>query len=120
MAPGVTLTGVGAVLLMIAAAALGAVIDILLGPALGTATTILLAVGTLAATWLVRGCNLVSVVIAPPLVYFLLAVLTLLLSSDLGVTPTRLAAALVYGFPAMAIASAVGIAVASARHVAGR
>ncbi len=120
MAPGVTLTGAGAVLLMTGAGALGAATDILLGPALGTATTIMLAVGTVVAAWLVRRRNLLSVVIAPPLVYLLLIVAALLLASDIGVTLTGLAAALVYGFPAMAIATTLGVLVASGRHVAAR
>lgn len=120
MAPGVALTGTGAVLLVIIAATLGAVLDILLGPALGTATTVMLAVGTAAAAWLVRRGNLLAVVIAPPLVYLLVTVATLLLTSDTGVTLTGLAAPLVYGFPAMAIATALAVLVATVRHVAGR
>lgn len=119
-APGMTLTGVGAVLLMVVAAALGAVIDVALGPSLGLATTIMLAVGAVAAAWLVRRRNLFWVVIAPPLVYLLIAVAALLLASGLGVTLTGLAAALVYGFPAMAIATVLGVVMASVRHVAGR
>ncbi len=120
MAPGMTLTGVGAVLVMIVATALGAVIDILLGPALGIATTIMLAMGAVLAVWLVRRSSVFTVVIAPPLVYLLVGVATLLLASDIGVTLTSVAATLVYGFPAMAIASALGVAVACIRQVAGR
>lgn len=120
MAPAVTLTGTGAIVLLVVAAAVGAVIDTLLGPALGAATAIMLAVGVLAAAWLVRRRNLISVVIAPPLVYLLVAVATLLVTSDLGVTAAGVAASLVYGFPAMAIATMLGVAVAAIRHVAGR
>ncbi len=120
MAPWVTLTGVGAILLVIVAAAVGAVIDTLLGPALGTATAVMLAVGVLGASWLVRRGDLASVVIAPPLVYLLVAVATLLVSSDFGVTAAGVAAALVYGFPAMAVATMIGVVIASIRHIAGR
>lgn len=119
-APEVTLTGVGAVLLMVAAAAVGAAIDALLGPGLGTATTIMLGIATAAGAWLVRRANVASVVIAPPLVYLLLAVATLLLRSEAGVTLAGLAATLVYGFPAMAIATALGIVVVAFRRLAGR
>lgn len=120
MAPGVTLTGPGAVLLIIVAAALGAVIDLLLGPTLGIATTIMLAIGAVLAGWLVRRRDLFSVLISPPLVYLLITVVTLFLVSDLGLTLTGLAAALVYGFPAMAIATAFGVLVAGVRRAAGR
>lgn len=120
MAPGVSLTGAGAVLLLLVAGALGALIDTLLGPGLGTATTIMLAVGALAASWLVRRTNRSSVVIAPPLVYLLLAAATLLLTSGVGLTPAALAASLVYGFPAMAIATGISVAVTAGRQLAGR
>jgi hypothetical protein len=120
MTRGVTLTGAGAVLLMIVSACLGAVIDLALGPALGTTTAIMLAVGAVVAAWLVRRGAFLSVVTAPPLVYLLLAVATLLLNSDLGLTLTGLAAALVYGFPAMLIATALGLLVAALRRGTGR
>lgn len=120
MAPHLTLTGIGAILVMVVAATLGTVTDLLLGPGLGTATMIMLAVGATVAAWLVRRRNLFSVVIAPPLVYLLLTVVTTLLTSDLGVLLTGLAAPLVYGFPAMAIATALTILVASIRQVAHR
>lgn len=119
-APGVTLTGVGAIVLLIVAGAIGAVIDVLLGPALGTATTLMLAVGAVGSTWLVQRCHLASVVLSPPLVYLLLSVMVLLLASDLGVTLTGLGATLVYGFPAMAIATVLSVLVASIRHITGR
>ncbi len=107
-------------MLLIVAGAVGALIDVLLGPALGTATTVTLAVGAVGATWLVQRCHLLSVVIAPPLVYLLLSVGVLLVTSDPGVTLTGLAATLVYGFPAMAIATALSVLVAAIRHVASR
>lgn len=120
MAPGVTLTGVGAVLIMIVATGLGAVIDNLVGPALGTATAIMLSIGVLVAVWLVRRGNLSPVVLAPPLVYTLVAVVSLLLTSAYGLTAAGLATALVYGFPAMAVATGLGVLVALARRLAGR
>lgn len=107
-------------MLLIVAGAIGAVIDVLLGPALGTATTIMLAVGAVGSTWLVQRCHLASVVLSPPLVYLLLSVVVLLLASDLGVTLTGLGATLVYGFPAMAIATVLSVLVASIRHITGR
>jgi len=119
MAPGLTLTGVGALLLLVGFGALGAVIDLLLGPVLGTATLVLLPTGTLAAGWLVRRGNLTTVLVAPPLVYLLLVVATLLVSTP-GLGVAGVGAGLVYGFPAMAIATAVGIAVWALRRAAGR
>lgn len=119
LAPGLALTGVGALLLLVAFGALGAVIDLLFGPVLGTATLVLLPLGTLVASWLVRRRNLTTVLIAPPLVYALLVVSTLLVSAP-GLGVTGLGAGLVYGFPAMAIATALGVAIWALRQVTGR
>lgn len=114
----VTLTGAGAVLLLVAAGSVGAAVDLLFGPALGIATTVLLPVGAVAAAWLVRRSALFWVVVAPPLVYLLLVVTTLLVAAEL--TVTAVAAGVVYGFPAMAIATAIAIAIGALRQVSRR
>lgn len=114
-----TLTGVGALVLLVVAGALGAAIDLLFGPGLGTATTVLLPIGALASSWLVRRSALFWVLIAPPLVYLGVLAGSLLLSTG-ALSPAALAAGLVYGFPAMAIATLVGVAVGALRQVTQR
>lgn len=113
---GLTVTGVGAVLLLVVAGALGAAIDLVFGPALGTATTVLLPIGALVASWVVRRSALFWVIIAPPLVYLLLVAGSLAVG-DGELTPAAMAAGIVYGFPAMAVATAVSVAVGALRQV---
>lgn len=117
--PGLSLTGTGALLLLLAAGAVGAVIDTLLSPALGTATTVLLAVGTLLASWLVRRSALFWIVIAPPLVYLVLVAGSLLAGAGV-VGLAGVAAGVVYGFPAMAIATVISVVVAAVRQLGHR
>lgn len=114
-----TLTGIGALVLLVVAGALGAAIDLLFGPGLGTATTVLLPIGALAASWLVRRSALFWVLIAPPLVYLGVLAGSLLLTTG-ALSLAALAAGLVYGFPAMAIATLVGVAVGALRQVTQR
>ncbi|CAN5699990.1 hypothetical protein BH18ACT7_BH18ACT7_25940 [soil metagenome] len=114
-----TLTGAGALLLLTLAGAAGATIDLLFGAGLETATMVLLPIGALAASWLVRRSALFWVLIAPPLVYLGVLAGSLLITTG-ALSLAALAAGLVYGFPTMAIASAVGVAVGALRQVTQR
>lgn len=116
---GLTLTGAGAVVLLTLAGALGAIIDLLFGPGLGPATTVLLPIGALAASWLVRRSALFWILIAPPPVFLAVLAGSLLITAG-ALTLPALAAGLVYGFPAMALATAVGVAIMSLRQITRR
>lgn len=103
---------------MVLAGAVGAAVDLLFGATLGIATTVLLPVGATAAAALARRPALFWVLVAPPPVYLLLVVSSLLTTGDL--TVAAVAAGVVYGFPAMAIATVLAVAIGALRQVSRR
>jgi len=68
----------------------------------------------LAGLW-VRRSDLATIMVAPPLVFAVVAALEIGLAPTLPFTPTVLASILVRGFPTMAIATAVGLLVCGYR-----
>lgn len=114
------LRGVVAVLLVFLVTLVGAVADSLLGIGLGTLTLVALVGSTLLATWLVRRRDLVSVLVAPPLVFVAVAVADLSIAPSAHFSLTALAPLLIKGFPAMGAATVVGLVIAVVRRAAGR
>lgn len=106
--------------MMFVATAVGIVVDVLTGPGIGIATTITLTVGTLLAALLVRRRDLRTVVIAPPLILAVLAVVGLAVLPDLTFSLAGVGVWLVYGFPAMATATLGAALVAALRLINGR
>jgi hypothetical protein len=118
---GSSLTGLGALLLILVAAALGGAVDLLTGSGLRLAFAVGLVLGSAAATALVRRTSLLTVVVAPPLIYLLASALSVLVTGGLGGTGLYDAAAgwLVYGFPAIATATGVAVVIAGIRLAGG-
>jgi hypothetical protein len=114
------LRGVVAVLLVFLVTLAGAAADSLLGVGLGTLTLIALVGSTLLAAWLVRRRDLVSVLVAPPLVFVAVAVADLAIAPSAHFSLTAMAPLLIKGFPAMGAATLVGLVLAAVRRAAGR
>ncbi|MDQ2837613.1 MAG: hypothetical protein M3Y42_02510 [Actinomycetota bacterium] len=113
-----------AVLLLIAVAGVGGVIDSVTGSAVRGAFNYGLVIASLLAILAVRRSQMFSVVIAPPLVYFAASAgLLYVRTGGLHNRAKLLDAAtnwIVYGFPAIAGATAVVLVIAGIRLVARR
>jgi hypothetical protein len=110
---GGTLSGLGAVLLLTGISAVAGVLDVLAGSALRLIFAAGLVFGTLIASLLVIRRDLLTVVFAPPLVFVAASAVAVLLGRGrTGGGLIDLATSwLVYGFPAMATATAVAVLV---------
>ena len=113
---GGTLAILGVFLLTLAAAAA----DSYIGLGLGTITLVALVAGTVAATLMVRRRDLVSVLVAPPLVFVAVAIVNIGLAPSATLNVPTLATLLVRGFPAMGIATAAAIVVSLYRLIRRR
>jgi hypothetical protein len=114
-----------AVLLAAGTALLGAAVDLLTGPGLGTTFAVLFVAGCVLAALLVRRDGLRTVVVAPPLLYALLALLSGVTQSDGSPrTPVRQTLALftelIIGAPALITATLAVVVIAVARHAPRR
>jgi hypothetical protein len=119
---GPRLTSAGAVLVMAGVAGVAGVIDVVAGDALRLVFSAGLVVGALLAAALVRRKDLRTVVFAPPLVYLAGSAIAVLLGRG-GQGGGLLDVAtswLVYGFPAMAAATAAALVVAGIRALRNR
>jgi hypothetical protein len=119
---GPTVTGVGAVLLLAGVAGVAGVLDVLAGSSLRLIFAGGLVLGTLLASLLVVRRDLLMVVFAPPLVFVAASAVAVLLGrGETGGGLIDLATSwLVYGFPAMASATAVAVVVWLVRRNRGR
>lgn len=115
------LVGWVAVALLVAISGLGGLIDAVGGSTLKGLFAIGLILGSLAAILLVRRRDMFPVIIAPPLIYFTASAVLLYFRSggfkNHGVLIDAVANWLVYGFPAIAGASAVVLIVAGGRLI---
>jgi hypothetical protein len=93
-------------LTLVAAAA-----DSYIGLGLGTITLVALTAGTVVAALAVRRRDLLSVIIAPPLVFVAVAVVNTVLAPSATLNLPTMATLLVRGFPAMGIATAAGLVI---------
>ena len=89
-------------------------------PPLGLITLVCLVASTVFATLLVRRRDLISVVVAPPLVFVAVAAVNIGLAPSAQFSLPTIATLLVRGFPTMAIATGVAIVLALFRLVARR
>jgi uncharacterized protein DUF6542 len=103
------------VLTLIAAAA-----DSYIGVGLGTITLVALLAATVVACLLVRRRDLLSVVVAPPLVFVAVAVANIVLAPSATLSLPTLATLLIRGFPAMGIAVGAALVLALGRLIARR
>ncbi len=90
------------------------------GTGLGLVTLVALSTASAVATLVVRRRDLLTPVVAPPLVYIAVAVLNAALAPSAPLNPAALATLLIRGFPAMAIATAAAAAVGLSRWAARR
>jgi hypothetical protein len=102
-----TLAVLGVFLLTLVAAAA----DSYIGLGLGTITLVALTAGTVVAALAVRRRDLLSVLIAPPLVFVAVAVVNTVLAPSATLNLPTMATLLVRGFPAMGIATAAGLVI---------
>lgn len=121
-AGGPSLTGVGAVLLLAGIAAVAGVLDVLAGSSLRLIFACGLVLGALISSLLVRRRDLLMVVFAPPLVFVAASAVAVALGRGAsGGTLIDLATSwLVFGFPAMAIATGVAAVVWLIRRTRSR
>jgi len=115
-----TLAGLGAVSLVFVVTLAVATLESLLGIGLRTLTLLALCGSTLLAGLWVRRSDLATIVVAPPLVFALVAILEIVLAPTLSFTPTVLAAILVRGFPTMSIATAIALLLCGYRIIRRR
>jgi NADH:ubiquinone oxidoreductase subunit K len=106
----------GVFLLTLAAAAA----DSYIGLGLGMITLVALTAGTVVAGLLVRRRDLLSVVVAPPLVFVAVALVNIGLAPSASLNLPTLATLLVRGFPAMGIATGAAVLIALFRLVTRR
>ena len=111
-------------LVLIGITGIGGLIDLLQGPAIRGAFNIALIVGSVVAILIVRRRSMFSVVVAPPLVYFVASAVVLYVRSGGLSNRSRLIDSainwLVYGFPAIAGATAAVLIIAGIRMIMRR
>jgi hypothetical protein len=91
-----------------------------LGTGLGIVTLVALVLTTVLAALLVRRRDLVSVIVAPPLVFVAVAVLDVAAAPSASLNLATLATLLIRGFPAMAIATGAALVIGLIRKAAAR
>jgi hypothetical protein len=120
---GRSFSGLRAVLVLLAVALAGGCIDVVTGAGLRLGFAVGLALGSLLAALLVRRRQLLVVVFAPPLVFLAASLLFVLAAPGGSGSTGRLVDAatgwLVYGFPAMAIATGIAVVTAGLRIARG-
>jgi hypothetical protein len=114
------LRGILAVLTVFLVTLAGAAADSFIGIGLGVITLVALVGSTILATLVVRRRDLVSVVVAPPLVFVAVAVADLAIAPSAHFSLTGMAPLLIKGFPAMGIATGAALVLCLIRRAAGR
>ncbi len=112
--------GVVAVLAMFLVTLAGAGIDSFVGIGLGLVTLVALVSVTVIATLTVRRRDLLSVIVAPPLVFVAVAGVNIALAPSASFNIPTIATLLVRGFPTMAIATGVALVLGLIRLAARR
>ncbi|WP_141242922.1 DUF6542 domain-containing protein [Geodermatophilus obscurus] len=114
------LRGAVAVLAVFLVTLAGAALESWIGAGLGLVTLATLTVASAVATVAVRRRDLLTPVVAPPLVYIAVAVLNTALAPSATLNTASVATLLIRGFPAMAVATAAAAVVALIRWAARR
>jgi len=112
--------GAFAVLAVFLVTLAAAAVESWIGTGLGLGTLGTLTAASVVATLVVRRSDLVSTVVAPPLIYVVVAVLDTALAPSASLNLTSVAALLIPGFPAMAVATAAAGVVGLIRWAARR
>lgn len=111
-APGPRVHGAVAVLGALVVTLLAAGLDSFLGSGLGLLTVVALTLSSAAAGLVTRRRDLLTIVVAPPLLYVFVAVVNVALAPAATLSLPSLATLLVRGFPAMGIATGAAVVVA--------
>jgi hypothetical protein len=119
-ATGRTLRGAFAVIAVFLVTLAGGAVDSFRGIGLSTVTLIALVGSTILGTWLVRRRDLISMLIAPPLVFTAVAGVNIALAPSASFSLTTIAALLVRGFPTMGIATGVALVLCLIRWASRR
>jgi hypothetical protein len=98
----------------------GAALESWIGTGLGLVTLVTLTAASTVATLVVRRRDLLTTVVAPPLVYIAVAVLNTALAPSATLNLASVATLLIRGFPAMAVATAAAAVVGLIRWAARR
>ncbi|MCZ2819205.1 hypothetical protein O2V63_02550 [Modestobacter sp. VKM Ac-2977] len=94
--------------------------DSYIGLGLGLITLVALTVGTIGAALVTRRSDLLSVLVAPPLVFVAVALLNIGLAPSASLNLPTLATLLVRGFPAMGLATGAALVITLGRLAARR
>lgn len=116
---GMVMAGFGGVILIIVGCLVGAIVDYAFSGRIGWVTAVTLSIAAAAAALFTRKRDLVSVLVAPPVVYACVAFLVLLLSSR-PVRVTSVADLAIRGFPAMALATGLAALIAGVRWITSK
>ncbi|MGY1649644.1 DUF6542 domain-containing protein [Geodermatophilus sp. SYSU D01119] len=119
-APAPGLRGSLAVLGIFVITLAGGAVDSFLDVGLGTLTLITLVAASAVATLLVRKRDLLTVVVAPPLVFVAVAAVNVGLAPSADFTVPTIATVLIRGFPTMAVATGVAVVLGIIRWAARR
>jgi hypothetical protein len=121
---GPSLTGLGAVLLIVVTSMTGGCVDLLTGSGLRLAFAVGLVLGSAVAAAVARRSSLLTVVTAPPLIYVVASLVSVVVGpgglGGAGKLYDAAAGWLTYGFPAMASATGIAVVVAGIRLAGGR
>jgi hypothetical protein len=98
----------------------GAGVDSFVGIGLGLVTLVTLSVVTAVATLVVRRRDLISVVVAPPLVFVAVALVNIALAPSASFNLATIATLLVRGFPTMALPTGIAVVLGLIRWAARR
>jgi hypothetical protein len=118
--PGSRLRGALAVLGVFLLTLAAAAADSYIGLGLGIITSVALTIGTVVAALVVRRRDLISVVVAPPLVFVAVAVVNIGLAPSATLNAATVATLLVRGFPAMGVATGAAVLISLIRLIARR
>lgn len=113
------MAGFGGVILVAIGGLIGAILDYLFTDRVGVVTIIGLALGAVIAALITRKRDLVSVMVAPPIVYAVIAAIVLMISAR-PVQLTSIADVAIRGFPAMALAAGLAAVIAGIRLATSR
>lgn len=105
--PNTILAGFGGVVLIIVVTAIGASADVILNDKVGIWSGVALIIGAFFAALMTRKSDLLSVIVAPPIIYTFFAALSVWLTSTSSISVTALADVAVSGFAPMALATGV-------------
>jgi hypothetical protein len=119
-ADGGRIRGIVAVVGMFLVTLAGAGVDSFVGIGLGLVTLAALSLATVVATLVVRRRDLISVIVAPPLVFVAVALVNIALAPSASFNLATVATLLVRGFPTMAIPTGIALVLGLIRLAARR